>query len=119
MTDIRNPIMVYFSETDVEYYNNVQEAADDLLIDAKTIISKATIKNKIEWPRFIWGKHNMRGRHPNKSAKPILQIDKSNNIVAEYGSEYQAYFKTGIGNISKCLNGKLKTAGGFIWKYKE
>ena len=54
-------------------------------------------------------------------SKPIIQYDKSMNIIAEYESLSEASRQTKINaqNISSvCLN-KNKTAGGYIWKYKS
>ena len=52
--------------------------------------------------------------------KVILQLDKSGNVVSEHMSITMATIVTGIssGNISSVCNNKLKTAGGFQWKYK-
>lgn len=54
-------------------------------------------------------------------SKPILQCDKLMNIIAEYESLSEASRQTNIGfrNISTVCSGKNKTAGGYIWKYKE
>lgn len=50
--------------------------------------------------------------------KPILQYDLEGNLIREWlsatdvGKEAQA-------NICSCLKGKIKTAYGYIWKYKN
>jgi hypothetical protein len=41
------------------------------------------------------------------------------NKIAEYKSISDAERKNGISHISMCCSGKRKTAGGFIWKYKN
>lgn len=53
-------------------------------------------------------------------AKCILQI-KNGNIVGEFWGCLEAFRKTGVNfrHINECCNGKLKTAGGFVWKYKK
>lgn len=52
---------------------------------------------------------------------PVIQYDKNNNYIAEYNSITEAQNKTGINksNISACCKNKTKTAGGYIWKYKQ
>lgn len=55
----------------------------------------------------------------NKHCRNILQYDFNNNLIKEYKSITDAYNETGINHISLCCRGKSKTAGGFIWKYKE
>ena len=54
-------------------------------------------------------------------SKPVLQYDKNGIFVKEYPSIMDAERNTGvkhqdIGNVCK---GKLKSAGGYIWKYKQ
>jgi hypothetical protein len=69
-------------------------------------------------------KSNMLGRlgKDNPCSKIIYQIDKTTNqIIKQYYGSYEAERCTGIysSNIISCCNGKVKTAGGYIWKYKE
>lgn len=56
-------------------------------------------------------------------SKPVLQYTLDKQLVGEYSSAREAERQIGINHncISKCcLNRKhYKTAGGFIWKYKE
>ena len=57
----------------------------------------------------------------NKVSSTILQYDLNNNFIKEWNSVasiYKELDKNGGGMISKCCTGKLKTAYGFIWKYK-
>ena len=63
---------------------------------------------------------SMTGKH-NKPQKPVLQFSKNGELIAEYPSEMEACKHTGCDNssISKCCKGEYKSAGGFIWKYKE
>ena len=51
----------------------------------------------------------------------ILQFSKDGELIAEYPSTREAERHTGCnqGSICKCCKGRLKTCGGFIWKYKE
>lgn len=54
--------------------------------------------------------------------KPIVQYTKTGDFVKEYKSIKEANDTNpnihGT-SISKCLKGVYKTAGGYIWKYKE
>ncbi len=54
-----------------------------------------------------------------KAMKSVVQMDMCGNIVAVYQSAHAAERETGIrnGNISKCCNGKAKSASGFKWQY--
>lgn len=61
----------------------------------------------------MWGK-------PASSRKVVLQFDKSGNFIKEY--EFLSEVKKDgfhIGNVASAARGELKSAGGFIWKYKE
>lgn len=52
--------------------------------------------------------------------KWIIQYDKEMNFIQEFPSIGEAVRKTGVyrSNISKCCSMKIKSAGGFIWRYK-
>ena len=83
---------------------------------------------------FIWKFYNdskdnivpqesKRGRQSKKgiNAKVILQYSKDNVFIKEFSSIITAETELGIehSNISACAKGNRKTAGGYIWKYKE
>lgn len=53
--------------------------------------------------------------------KPIIQYDRQLNYIREWDSTKSATKELFIngGNISCCLSGKIKTAGGFIFRYKN
>jgi predicted GIY-YIG superfamily endonuclease len=58
-----------------------------------------------------------------KNSKPILQLDKQNNLINEFKSIKDALecLNKSPNNscITSCLKGRQKTAFGFIWKYKK
>ena len=60
---------------------------------------------------------------PNiKLSKPVLQIDKNTDeLIAEFPSMTEVERQLGFSfkNISACCLGKIKSAYGFKWKYKE
>ena len=68
-------------------------------------------KKEIEEPIQTITKHNT----------AVLQYDKSGNFITEYKSAREAQKQTGISNttIGLVCKGKGKTAGGFVWKYKN
>lgn len=51
--------------------------------------------------------------------KPIIQYTKKGVEVGRYSGINEASRQTGIpfSNICKCCKGKLKSCGGFVWKY--
>lgn len=54
-------------------------------------------------------------------SKLVLQYDLQDNFVKEYPSAHQAERELGFAqrHICECCNGKLKTAYGYKWRYKE
>ena len=73
-----------------------------------------------------WGEHNKKsdidrriGKN-NKHSKYILQITLKGSLVKEHYSQRQAARETGIfqSGIGRCCQGKSKSAGGFVWKFK-
>lgn len=74
-------------------------------------------------------RNGMFGKIPSKEAvqaiilrfsKPVVQLDKYNNVMGEFSSASSAERHLGVkGNhISCCCIGKRKTAYGYKWKYK-
>lgn len=55
------------------------------------------------------------------SFKAVIQLSKERNIISEYSSLKIASIKTAVsqGNISSACRGRIKSAGGFIWKFKN
>ena len=55
-----------------------------------------------------------------KCSKPILQFTKDGTLIKEWPSLIEAGRQLGIfqSNICLCLKGRLKLAGGFVWRYK-
>ena len=56
-----------------------------------------------------------------KLSKPVLQYTKSGGFVREWKSAMDVQRNLGYfqNNISNCCNGKLKSANGFVWKFKD
>lgn len=56
-----------------------------------------------------------------KNSIKVLQLNKENKILKEWKSlsEIERVLKIPAGNISHCCKGRRKTAGGFMWRYKN
>lgn len=56
-----------------------------------------------------------------KKSISILQLTKDGTFVKEWPSLSDAEHQLGIAcsSICKCLKGRLKSAGGFVWRYKH
>jgi len=72
-------------------------------------------KHNLDWCLNI---KNNRQKCIEVKSKPIIQLDKNNNIIKEYKSITEARNETGIKGIKDALRGSIKTSGGFMWKYK-
>lgn len=83
--------------------------------ETKMKISKANAGNN----HPFFGKHHTEEYRKNKS-KPILQYTKDGELLKEWFGAKEVERVLGIyqGNITKCCQGKLKSAGGFVWRYK-
>jgi hypothetical protein len=54
----------------------------------------------------------------NRKRKEVLQFDLQGNLINTWSNTKQASENI-KGDIRACLTGKQRTAGGFVWKYKE
>lgn len=85
------------------------------------------VKKKIGESMKKWGNNHPSKRksflgenHPN--AIPICKYDKEGNFIRDYATITEAkkdIEKSSIGNIKLVCLGLRKTAGGFIWKFKN
>ena len=80
--------------------------------------------NLLDNLEFCTSKYNNNyGSHSQRMSKtrsiPVAQLTKEGELITVYYGTREASRQTGIsqGNISECCRGKLKTCGGFIWKY--
>ena len=96
------------------YYDVLGENGLNLRLgDANGLCSEET-KKKI-------GKTNSRPKPNNFNSslkKIVLQFNKQGDLIAEYESYHEAKNKTGL-SLTEVLRGKAKTAGGYIFKYKD
>lgn len=78
----------------------------------KTNLSKALKGRKCTWRDKIIA---------SKPTKVVIQYNTDGTYLNKYDSVMEASNKTKVKmcNIYKCLSGKNRTAGGFIWKYGE
>ena len=80
---------------------------------------------------IIYTSHNLQfvkhGEQPSKSckkshsARPTLQYSMDGKLIARYNSATEIKKILGFDNssISKCCNGKVESAYGYIWRYEE
>ena len=79
--------------------------------------------DNLEWCTYKY--NNNYGTHREKEArtkgKKVFQYTKDGKFVKEFYSTQEAKRCTGInqGNIWACCAGRYKSAGGYIWKFKN
>lgn len=74
--------------------------------------------NRVE--NLEWCSHEYNNNYMNKNkttSKVVYQYDVNNNFINKFNSTLEARRKTGATNISSCCLGKLRTSGGYIWRY--
>lgn len=105
-------------------YKSAHEAARDLNIQFTNICKVCRGERKTAGG-FGWSYEKKLVEEPIKTTVKhntvVIQYDKSGNIIAEYQSAKEAFRQTGINDttIGLVCKGKGKTAGGFIWRYKN
>lgn len=56
-----------------------------------------------------------------KQTAPVLQLDLSGNVIGEFRGVKEAMRITGVNRncIREVIRGNRKSAGGYVWRYKE
>ena len=86
----------------------------------KKAVSEA-LKGVSRGPMSEAHKKAISGAMKGVNAKKVLQLTKSGEFIREWPSLREAERELGIAqsSICSCCNGKLKSAGGYVWKYPE
>lgn len=88
----------------------------------KTNISTCCLRKSSQAYGFLWSyDKNDHMVYKNLRKRPVQQYDTQGNFIKEYESANEAERQTGANssNIASCCNKKLKSAGGYQWKYSD
>ena len=132
-TKLWTPILQFTEDGKfVREWNSMKEAGDTLQISRGNITSccKGSYKSAGD---FVWryktdtvedsiyvGKVGYEASSESKK-KAVIQYSKQGVVIREWSSMKEAGEALEIAreSITRCCKGELKSAGGFIWKYKE
>lgn len=90
-------------------YTSLEGAAEDTMLTPLDIKNAMLRNEKTSAGFFVEAK---------PFANPVAQIYiGSSSVLRIFATASEAGQKTGIGNIYKCLNGQLKSSGGYLWRY--
>lgn len=93
----------------MKLYNNITQLGKHFNI------SKTTMRKKLEEYNLL---EEFKSKY-NFKAKPILQYDIYGNFIKEWPSTNDAEETLKIFSIGKCANLQRKSAGGYVWRYKN
>ena len=85
------------------YYNSITELCNHAIV-AYRLLKEAGLLQK---------------RYPNSVRKTVLQYSLDGELIKEWPNAYSAERELTISGIGQVCKGNQKTAGGYLWKYKE
>lgn len=117
---------IYMFSKNGEYireYSSISEAASDNNVTPASISEAAKETTKLRTSAgYIWSYSKVlpTERLDNKKIVPVLKYSKNGELLDEYDSIKEASIENNIDKslITKCCKGKIKTSGGYVWKYK-
>lgn len=108
----------------IQEYPSIRRASNISKVE-KSNITRCCNKKVSTAGGFIWRFQGdispmVEDKRHNRKTKSVIQYDLDMSYIAEFKSAKDASNKTIAcqSGIFACCNGKFKSAGGFIWKYK-
>lgn len=92
----------------------VNHKDEDKSNNAASNLEWMTPKENINYGTGIVRRANTQAKVLGKS---VEQYDKAGKLLATFQSSQEAERQTGVGHIRECCGGRLKSAGGFVWRY--
>ena len=116
----------------IQEYDSLIDAAKDLSLSSANLTTCCQGKQKtvggFQWSYekkdFLKPMINERDQNHywSSNKKDINQFSKNGDFIASFSSALEAARANNIkgsSHITECCNGKRKTCGGYIWRYKE
>ena len=129
---IHRLVAIVFQETCGQFKNGLQidhlntVRTDNRAVNLRWVTRKENQNNPLTKKKmsdakkgekcYLYGKFGK----DNPNSIPIIQYSLTGEKIAEFEALIDVERKLGISNssISACCKGKLKTAGGYVWRYK-
>jgi hypothetical protein len=102
----------------IKNWDSIELASSELGINRSLISSRC--RNNYKSDGYIWSYNPKLNKNTFGRSRKISQYDLNGNLVGEFTSIKQAS-ECGFNqnNIQDCCVGRLKSHGGFIWRYSE
>ena len=105
----------------IKEYDSAAEAARQVGTDRTRITHACKKHGKASGYMWCYSTEEIDKPYRRKNQKSVIQKTLDGKYVKTYISVKDAFEKTGINvdNICKCISGKNRHAGGYVWMYEE
>lgn len=103
-------------DKDVLYQKYIVENLSMPKLSEELGVSQKTIFTNLKKFEITKDKNDWKEQLSTTPKKSVLQYDLLGNLVKEWDTLKDI---KGFGNVAHCCRGEIKTAGGFIWRYKD
>ena len=114
---LKNAYICFYKDEWESIYKNNKQLLLPVLEKAKT--ENKSKERSISRLNYYANNKECRKQISERQKRPVLQYDLDGNLLNEFDSVLEAKQKTGAKNVSFCCSGRLKTTGGFIFKFKN